>query len=153
MNRLIIYVIISTFFLHACHNTINTYENDFGIKPSVAAQIDTINYTTIKWEDTVQNFGTIKEGDSVFLKFRFKNSGDKVLFVSAVQPSCGCTIVDYPQEAIMPGKGGEIIATFNSKYHPGYIHKTIMVTTNTSNRIKQILSFIGEVKDSLNTLH
>ena len=149
MSKSIIGLITGVFFLNACHNTINTYENNLGIKPGVVAQIDTANYTTIEWEDTVRNFGIIKEGDSVLLRFGFKNTGDKALFLTTVQPSCGCTVVDFPQYAILPGKGGEIIATFNSRYHPGYIHKTIMVTTNTSNKIKHLLSFIGQVKDSL----
>jgi hypothetical protein len=148
MKRVIIYLIAVMFFLNACHNTINTYENKMGIHPGVIAQIDTANYTTIEWEDTVKNFGTVHEGDSVFIKFSFKNTGEKALFLTTVQPSCGCTVADFPKNAILPGKGGEVIAMFNSKDHPGYIHKTIMVTTNTSNRINHLLSFIGQVKDS-----
>jgi len=148
MNKLIT-CLITIFFFSACHNTINTYENRLGIKPSVIAQIDTANYTTIEWEDSIRNFGIVNEGDSVFIKFRFKNTGNKALFLSAVRPSCGCTVVDFPKNAILPGKGGQVTATFTTRDHPGYIHKTIMATTNTSNSTNHILSFIGQVKDSL----
>jgi hypothetical protein len=149
MSKLITCLIIVAFCLNACHNTTNTYENNLGIEPGVIAQIDTANYTTIEWKDTVRNFGIVKEGDSVFIKFRFKNTGGKVLFLTKVQPSCGCTAADFPRNAILPGKEGEVTAAFISRGHPGFIHKTIMVTSNTSNRINQLLSFIGEVKDSL----
>src|SRR5258705_5740529 len=129
MSKLIIGLVPVIFFLNACHNTINTYKNDLGIKPGVIAQIDTANYTTIEWEDTVRNFGTAKEGDSVFIKFRFKNTGNKALFLATVRPSCGCTVADFPKNAILPGTGGEATATFTTRGHSGYIHTTIMVIT------------------------
>jgi len=129
------------------------YENNLGIKPGVIAQLDTANYTKITWEDTVSNFGIIREGDSVILKFRFKNTGNKLLFLTDVQPFCGCTAVDYPRNAIQPGMGGAITATFNSMNRRGFIHKTIGVTANTVNRINHLLSFSGEVKDSLQRNH
>jgi Protein of unknown function (DUF1573) len=153
MNKLVICLVIVAFFINACHNTVNKYENSLGIEPGLIAQIDTANYTTIEWEDTLRNFGTVKEGDSVFIKFRFKNTGDKVLFLTNVQSSCGCTVADYPQNAILPGKGGEVVAIYNSRNHPGYIHKTITVTANTSNKIKHLLSFTGNVKESLSSGH
>ena len=137
----------------ACHNRVNTYENNLGIEPSVIAQIDTPNYTTIKWEDTLQNFGMAKAGDSIFVNFRFKNTGNKALFISEVYPSCGCTVADYPRQAIMPGESGELKATFNSHGIKGFVHKDITVTTNTSNKLKQLLLFTGEVRDSLPPPH
>jgi len=125
------------------------YENNLGIKPAVIAQIDTANYTKISWEDTAKNFGIVKEGENVFLKYKFTNSGNKPLFISGVYPACGCTVVDFSQNAIMPGKGGEVTANFNSMGHPGFIHKTITVVSNSSNRVRQILLLNGEVMDSL----
>ena len=148
MNKSIFHFVIVALFLGACHNTINTYKNDLGIKPGTIAQMDTANYTTIEWEDTVRNIGTVKEGDSVFIKFRFKNSGDKALFIINAHSSCGCAIVNYPEEAILPGKIGEIMAIFKNKYHPGFIHQTIIVTANTLNRINHTLSFMGQVVDT-----
>ena len=153
MNKLISYFIIFAFFLSACYNTTNTNKNDLGIKTSEIAQMDTANYTTIEWEDTVRNLGTIKEGDSVYVKFKFKNNGDKALFITAAHSTCGCAIVNYPEEAILPGENGEVTATFKNKYHPGFIHQTIMVTANTLNNINHILSFQGQVVDTSGSLH
>jgi Protein of unknown function (DUF1573) len=149
MKKIYSCLLTVAFVLTSCHNTVNKYENTLGIKPAVVAQIDTANYTTILWADTVKNFGTVKEGDIVLIKFSFKNTGDKALFITDVQPSCGCVVSDYPKDAILPGKGGDLKATFNSKYHPGYTHKTILVTSNTSNKINHMLYFYGEVRDSL----
>src|SRR5258705_5607559 len=146
-------VVIILFFLFclvlACRHRIKTYENNMGIDPAVIAQIDTPNYTTIGWIDTIRNFGVAKEGDSVSFGFRFKNTGEGALFFSEVIPSCGCTIADYPRAAVMPGESGEIMATFKSIGNTGIIYKEIITTSNTSNKIKQRLVFKGEVRGSL----
>ncbi|MDB5232595.1 MAG: hypothetical protein JWN76_3400 [Chitinophagaceae bacterium] len=146
MNKIITSCfLVVIIFLVGCQNNVNPYENKMGIPPGVYARLDTANYTTVEWKDSVSNFGKIQEGDTTVLKYRFVNSGDKLLFLVTVQPSCGCTITSYPQEAILPGKSGVLTATFKSKGHPGVIHKTIAVTTNTKNQMSQLLVFNGEV--------
>lgn len=145
MKQLLKTILYSMFFFAACKNKINTYQNKYGINPSSLAGIDTANYTKIQWEDTLKNFGIIKEGDSVLIKFKFKNTGETVLYILEVLPACGCTVADYPRNAIMPGEGGDIIATFNTIGQTGNVTKNIMVKTNTSNKILQKLEFTGEV--------
>ncbi len=149
MVKLFTGFIIVVLLFCRCNSTVNTYENKLGIKPAVLAQIDTANYTTIQWIDTVKNFGMVKEGDSVFAKFRFKNAGDKALFIIEVRSFCGCTVTNYPEHAILPAREGEVLAIFKTNGHPGFIHKTIIVTTNASNKMQQLLSFKGNVKNSL----
>jgi Protein of unknown function (DUF1573) len=141
-------------FLTSCRDKNSTknfhpYENKLGIKPASLAQIDTVNYTTIQWIKPVVNFGVLKEGDSAVIKFRFKNTGENPLFISAVRPSCGCSIPHYPEEAIMPDEENELTVTFNSRGQRGAIHKTINVTTNTANGVSHLLTFEGRV-DNLN---
>ncbi|HET6995928.1 MAG TPA: DUF1573 domain-containing protein, partial [Chitinophagaceae bacterium] len=94
-------------------------------------------------------FGKVKRGDSVFISFRYKNSGDNSLFISEVLPSCGCTIASYPKKPLFPGEEGELKAVFDSHGYKGIVHKEIVVTTNTSNKIKQSIAFKGEVVDSV----
>jgi hypothetical protein len=146
MSKLIIITIsVSTIFFEACKNKVNSYENKLGIRPASLAEIDTANYTKIQWEDTIKNFGSINEGNSVLIKFKFKNTGKTVLYILATLPSCGCTVTDYPTNAILPGDEGFVTATFNSLGHPGNVTKYIMVKTNTINKITQQLEFSGEV--------
>jgi Protein of unknown function (DUF1573) len=137
----------------SCHQK-NTrpYENELGIKPANLARIDTPHYTTIEWTNPVRNLGVVREGDSVVLKFRFKNTGDHPLFIAEVRPSCGCTVPHYSEEAIMPGEEDELTVNFNSMGQSGPIHKTILVTTNTTNGVNHLLSFDGRV-DSLQRVY
>jgi hypothetical protein len=146
MSKLIsITALVSFILFEACKNKVNTYENKLGIMPASLAGIDTANYTKIQWEDTVKNFGRINEGDSVLIKFKFKNTGKTVLYILATLPSCGCTVTDYPKNAVLPGDEGLIKATFNSLGHAGKVKKDIMVKTNTVNKATQHLEFSGEV--------
>ena len=88
--------------------------------------------TTIEWLDSVKNMGTITAGDSLKISFRFKNTGDKPLVIETVQPSCGCTVADYPKDPIAPGGTGEITGAFNSNGKEGLQRKSMTVLANTA---------------------
>ena len=136
---------LTCFAFFACTNNKNPYANTLGIEPSVVAQIDTAHYTTIKWQDSVLNFGTLKINDSVHLKYTFKNVGKTPLFITQARPSCGCTVTNFPREPIMAGKTGVITATMQSGFHTGEINKSIFVKSNTKNHTNSILVIRGVI--------
>ena len=76
------------------------------------------------------DFGKIKKGDVVNHVFEVTNTGKNPLIISAVQPTCGCTVPEYTKEPILPGKKGEITLTFNSANFDGVVHKTAEVYAN-----------------------
>ncbi|HEY4935561.1 MAG TPA: DUF1573 domain-containing protein [Puia sp.] len=115
-------------FLYSCR------ENDSKLKGSGSMQIpkDSSLFTKITWLDsTSRNFGTIPEGQKLEVEYRFLNSGNKPLIIARVQPSCGCTIAEQPEEPIMPGKEGVIKASFNSEGRVGVNNKKLYVIANT----------------------
>lgn len=134
-----------TGFYSCGDNSRKVYENDLHLKPAFLASIDTANYTTIQWLDTSLNFGSLQEGSRVKLKFRFRNNGSNPLLISEVKPSCGCIITAYPEEAILPDEEDFIAVEFNSTGHPGYVSKNVLVVSNTKNKLKQLLTFSGDV--------
>ena len=94
---------------------------------------DSSLFTKITWLDsTDRNFGTIPEGQKLEVAYRFLNSGAKPLIIARVQPSCGCTVAEQPEEPILPGKEGVIKASFNSEGRVGINHKKLYVIANTS---------------------
>lgn len=121
------------------------YVNSLHLSPAYLASLDTVNYTIIQWEDTVRDFGSIKEGDSVTLLYKFSNAGDKPLLLMSVKTSCGCTVARFPQNALFPGEEGEIEVIFNSHDHPGPVLKSVTVVSNTSNNAQHIMVFKGNV--------
>jgi len=89
------------------------------------------NATTMKFEKTNHDFGTIKPGSSVTYTFKFTNTGDKPLTITNAKGSCGCTVPKWPKEPVPPGAEGEIQVTFNSQGKKGNQHKSITLTANT----------------------
>ena len=77
------------------------------------------------------NFGTITQGDKVEHVFSFKNTGTSDLLITKAKGSCGCTIPDYPKEAIKPGEEANIKVSFNSAHKLGKQNKTVALTANT----------------------
>ena len=101
---------------------------------AVSMQIpkDSALFTRITWLDsTDRNYGTIAEGQKLEVAWRFLNAGNKPLIIARVQPSCGCTIAEQPEEPIMPGKEGVIKASFNSEGRIGINNKELFVIANT----------------------
>ena len=127
--RVFILVLFIGFMVISCN------ENEAKVKGTpVSMQLpkDTSQYTSIQWLDsTKRNYGTIPEGKKLEVAYRFLNSGSKPLIIARVQPSCGCTVADQPDEPIQPGKEGVIKASFNSEGRIGINNKTIFVVANT----------------------
>ncbi len=114
---------------------------------AMAIATDTAKYTAIEWLDSIKNLGVLTKGDKAEIRFRFRNSGNKPLFIISAQPGCGCTIADYPREAIAPGEEGTIIAGFNTEnQYEGDFNKSILVTTNTLGKQSFDLIFTGQIK-------
>ncbi|QHV94094.1 DUF1573 domain-containing protein [Spirosoma endbachense] len=95
------------------------------------------------WNKSTHDFGKIPQGKPVTAEFSFKNKGELPLVINHAQGSCGCTGVDYPKAAIMPGQSGTIKATFNAA-SPGAFNKTVSVESNAEGGI-QTLYIKGEV--------
>jgi hypothetical protein len=110
---------------------------------------DPTTYTTIQWLDSIVHFDTITMGEKATVKFRFKNTGDKPLFITEARAGCGCTIPDYTKGAIAPGQGGEVTGAFDSKKaHAGIVRKSIFVTTNTQYETEHTLIFTGIINEA-----
>jgi len=100
--------------------------------------------TTIEFPETNHDFGKITQGEKVSHVFKFKNTGENPLEVTQVQPSCGCTIPEWTEDPIEPGKEGTIQVMFNSEGREGTQHKTVTVVSNTKPAIHE-LTFTAEV--------
>ena len=86
----------------------------------------------IKFDKTTHDFGTFSENNPVVsCTFKFTNIGDAPLVIHQAVASCGCTVPEYTQEPIMPGKTGTIKVTYNgTDKYPGHFKKSITLRTN-----------------------
>ncbi len=146
-----LFLFLITGILVSCNNSDTQTGTSTKVKDStrLAAMSDTANFTTIQWLDSIhQNLGTIKEGQVVEIAWHFKNTGSKPLIIGRVQPGCGCTVAEQPQEPVAPGKDGIIKAKFDSNGHPNTQNKDVYVYANNSNKnngTSDLLKFHVEV--------
>ena len=127
MRKVVLVLLIGSLFF-SCR------ESDSKLKVYSSMQLpkDSSLFTKITWLDsTTRDYGTIPEGQKLEIAYRFLNSGDKPLIIARVQPSCGCTVAEQPDEPILPGKEGIIKASFNSEGRVGINHKKLYVFANT----------------------
>jgi hypothetical protein len=117
--------------------------------PTTATAAPSGPVTKIKFGEMEYDFGTVKDGEKVTKIFKFKNEGSEPLVISNAVGSCGCTVPDWPKNAIAPGNSGEIKVVFDSagKGTPegNRQSKTVDITANTDPAVTNIRIF-GTVK-------
>ena len=147
MKKGLLFIAFITALLISCKNDNKSAIFGQADHDTQARMNDTANYTTIKWVDTLKDFGTVVFGEKVKIVFNFINSGDKPLYISNVRPGCGCTLADYTKSAVLPGQQGQVVAEYDSNHGaPGQtIHKTVAVTCNAKNQSQSVLTFTGKI--------
>ena len=110
----------------------------FGIMFIAVLGMNTLNAqiekgAKIEFNKEVHDYGNIKYGGEPYCSFEFKNTGDEPLIISNAKGSCGCTVPQYPKEAIKKGGKGVIKVTFNSAGKMGMQDKTVTITSNAKN--------------------
>lgn len=115
-NHKFLIAILTAFLISGVWNTISAEKKGH---PS-------INFTELSY-----NFGTIKEnGGKVSHDFIFTNEGEGNLVIHSATPQCGCTVPEFPQEPIGPGKTGILKVVFNPGGQRGTFTKTVTVRCN-----------------------
>ncbi|WP_321335185.1 DUF1573 domain-containing protein [uncultured Bacteroides sp.] len=93
------------------------------------------------------NFGQIKWKKPVTVQYTITNTGNKVLVLTNVTTSCGCTVADWTKDPIEPGKKGVVSATFDAKAL-GHFDKTVGIYSNAQPSLVY-LNFVGEVVEEV----
>lgn len=118
---------------------------------SVFAQADTvytIGSTLISFDKTTFDFGVINFDSDTSCTFTFTNTGNMPLTISYVKSSCGCTVPEWTQDAVAPGKTGTIKVKYNTK-RSGKFEKGITIYSNAANT-PLVLKIMGEVTPNPN---
>jgi Protein of unknown function (DUF1573) len=148
MKALKTYLILSVVALGACNGNKPTENGSKGTvsaslvnNPRSADGIDTVaaaKKPTMDFTDTLHDFGSIHQDEVVQYEFSFANNGKTPLIITSASGSCGCTVADYPHDAVQPGKSAVMKVTFNSRGKMGPQTKTVTIHDNTLKSIHMI---------------
>lgn len=113
--------------------------------PEKAIPIPVDKLAEMTFEKENHDFGTINQGEKPEYTFVFKNTSKNDLLITNAVGSCGCTVPEYPKEAVKPGQTSKIKVSFNSDGKSGNQEKSITISANVANerqiiRIKAIIT-------------
>jgi hypothetical protein len=96
-------------------------------------------------DSTHHDFGKIAPNTVVSHRFKVTNTGDALLTITRLNPSCGCTSSVVGKDQLAPGESTELEVTFNSAGYSGPIKKSVEVVSNDPVQLAQTLIFSGDV--------
>ena len=105
---------------------------------------ETVKMPKIEFQNDVFDFLEIYQNESITTDFLLKNTGNAPLLIRSAKGSCGCTIVDWPEELVEEGADAVIKVTFNSGNRKGDQKKTVTLVTNAIPSVK-VLTIKGTV--------
>lgn len=94
-------------------------------KEVVTESVPAINFPEVSYDA-----GECWEGDIVSHVFTFTNTGNAVLEIIQIRPSCGCTATFLSNDQIAPGASGEIQVSFNTHGYRGLKSQYVDVYSN-----------------------
>jgi len=99
----------------------------------------------IAFDQTLFDFGKVEAGELIKHTFFFTNTGNQILEVREVRPSCGCTTAGEWDKQVEPGKYGKIPIQYNSAGNGGAVHKSVTVVCTDPSNSNAVLQITGTV--------
>lgn len=116
----------------------------FALNYSFAQTEVKLNGPSISVDKEVHDHGKIKKGANGDCYFTITNTGSEPLIITKAEGSCGCTVPDWPREAIAPGKSEKMKVTYATD-RVGIFNKTVTITTNDKENSVVTVQIKGEV--------
>jgi hypothetical protein len=141
MKKLVLLAAISSFF-YACQSDSDKatedalkgkLSTDLVENPRSAENMNVSNLASLghlQFDDTLHDFGMMKEGEKAEYEFTYSNTGKKAIIINEAKGSCGCTVPEYSSAPLQPGEKSKMKVTFNSQGKNGFNEKTVSITTN-----------------------
>jgi hypothetical protein len=91
------------------------------------------------------DFGKQPKDKTIAKTISLSNGGKAPLTITAVEPSCGCTTVDFPK-LIKPGRSGSIKIKVETGSSPGEHTKSLTIKSNDPVQPSLKLEFVYSTK-------
>jgi mono/diheme cytochrome c family protein len=97
--------------------------------------------------------GTVMMDQDVPATFELVNHGGKVLTITKVEPSCGCTTTTLTDSTLDPGQAATLAVTVDTRLKLGDMTKTIDVFSNDPKSPQQTLTLTATVQAPKGSTH
>ena len=132
MKKIYIVFVLAGLVLASCNSNSGKLPGDVVNNPVTASGEGNMSELPVmEFKETLHDFGTVIEGEKVTYNFKFTNTGDSDLLISAVSASCGCTATNYTKDPVKPEEDGIVTVTFDSRRRKGFQNKSVTVSANT----------------------
>lgn len=111
---------------------------------TLMSQTDRIDGPIAVFDIVSYDFGNVLQGKESEAVFKLTNKGDTPLIIEDIKVSCGCTLVEWTKDPILPEQTSEIIVKYNTKII-GAIKRSIVVNTNDRENDRILLMLTGNV--------
>jgi len=127
-----VFLLVSLVLVFACGSEKKDIPADVVRNPaSASGKSVTGGMPVISFKSDEHDFGKVYEGETVSYGFPFTNTGNADLVISSVSTSCGCTVTDFPKDAIKVGEEKTVTVSFKTEGKRGFQQKTVTVLANT----------------------
>ncbi len=126
-NIAIVFILL---FTNSCSNQSKEISTNDVMNTKTADGTTNADLPEIKFENETYDFGRITQGEKVTHAFKFKNTGNANLIISAANGSCGCTVPEYPKKPILPNEEAIVNVVFSSEGKSGLVEKSVTLVTN-----------------------
>lgn len=101
-----------------------------------------IGDTYIEVEDSIRHYYPVRQGQELSIMYKIKNKGPEPLYISDIQPSCGCIILEQDAErAIPPGGSSYLHMRYNSTKNVGHVEHKVRLFGNIAPYKIAVLKF------------
>ncbi len=93
------------------------------------------------------DFGDLSVAEPSQQVLEFESLGPTPLFVASLEPSCGCTVVDWSARTLMPGQRARATVDFDGETKPGHTRRTLTIRGANGLALGRVLLTVDVVEE------
>ncbi len=91
------------------------------------------NGPQFSFKETAHDFGKVLPDSTLHYSFEFTNSGNQMLMITAIEPTCHCVSAAWQRRPFMPGERGTVDITYAAPIDLGRFDRGLMLVSNATN--------------------
>ena len=131
LYQIVVFAFVVMFLACSNKNSDEINSNIVNIPVTAEGKDEKARMPKLEFERTHHDFGKLMQGEKVSYTYKFKNTGNAALVISAVLSGCDCTVAQFTRTPIAPGESGTIGINLNTETKKGLVHNAVTVQANT----------------------